>query len=67
MFKYIIIYLIIGIIVDYVYVNYILKEENIDISKRIFHILFWLPGLSLYIGGSMCFNAVKEGKYIQSE
>jgi hypothetical protein len=38
MFKYIILYLIIGVIVDYVYVNYILKKENIDILKRIFHI-----------------------------
>lgn len=57
---YLILYLTLGIMADYVYSNYVLKDENIQLSKRIFHILFWLPCSALYVTFSMFLTAMEN-------
>ena len=56
MLKNLILYLILGVIADQIYVNYILGDENIEFSKRIFHILFWLPA-----GQYMFYSTIGSG------
>ncbi len=62
--KIIIIYIIIGIIIEHIYTNKILKDTNIKKSKRILYIITWPFILSFNFTLSMFMNAMKDGKYM---
>jgi len=57
--KYVISYLVIGFIVDCIYIK--IEPKNSDIEKRIFHIIFW-PFLIFYGIFTVLFESAMTNK-----